>query len=54
MAMRIRKTFRAFAMALALVVAFAYVAGARTVFVYREFRCAPVTRISSVASGSLL
>jgi hypothetical protein len=41
MAARIRKTFRAFVIALALVVAFAYVAGARTVFVYREFRCAP-------------
>ena len=41
MAARIRKTFSAFVIVLAFVVAFAYVAGARTVFVSSELRCGP-------------
>ena len=41
MATRIRRTGRAFVIALVLVVAFGYAAGAKTVFVYSELRCAP-------------
>jgi hypothetical protein len=40
MAARIRRTVRAFAIALVLVVAFGYAAGAKTVFVSSELRCA--------------
>ena len=36
-----RATLRSFAIALALVVEFGYVAGAKTVFAYSELRCAP-------------
>jgi hypothetical protein len=38
---RIGKTFRAFAISLALFVAFGYAAGARSVFAYSELRCPP-------------
>ena len=41
MAARIRRTIRAFVIALALVVAFGYAAGAKTVFVSSDLRCAP-------------
>jgi hypothetical protein len=41
MAARIRRTVRAFGIALLLVVAFGYAAGAKTVFVSSELRCAP-------------
>lgn len=37
---RIRTTVRAFAIALGLVTAFGFVAGARPVYAYRELRCA--------------
>jgi hypothetical protein len=39
MAARIRKTFRASATALALLVAFGFAAGARSVFAHSELRC---------------
>ena len=38
---RIRTTLRAILIALALVLAFGYAAGARSVFRYSELRCAP-------------
>jgi hypothetical protein len=41
MAVRIRRTARAFGVALVLVVAFGYAAGAKTLFAYSELRCAP-------------
>ena len=40
MARRIRRTIRAFGIGLLLVVAFGYAAGAKTVFVSSELRCA--------------